>query len=150
MTTFTRWRRCFPAALSIVVALSLAPALFHSTPAHALKPRRESSISARFCDYRWREGPWQVKQLIKCAARRWHVAGGPDKAVAVAGCESHFRPRAYNPGGYGGVFQQSTRYWPDRSSRFGFHHWSVFNGRANIIVSVRMAHHYGWGGWSCA
>lgn len=148
MTTFTRWRRRFPAALSLTVALLFAPALFHSTPAQAVKT--DSSISARFCDYHWKMGPWQVKHLIRCAARRWHVAGGPDKAVAVASCESHFQPKAYNPGGYAGVFQQSTIYWPDRSKRFGFPHRSVFNGRANIIVSVRMAHRYGWGGWGCA
>ncbi|HEV8564983.1 MAG TPA: hypothetical protein VGR41_08705 [Actinomycetota bacterium] len=150
MTTFTRWRRRFPAALSIAVALSFAPAAFTPTPEARAMTRRDSSISARFCDYHWREGPWHVKQLIRCSARRWHVAGGPDKAVAVARCESGFRPEAYNPGGYAGVFQQATRYWLDRSSRFGFRHWSVFNGRANIIVSVRMAHRYGWGGWGCA
>jgi hypothetical protein len=150
MTTFTPGRRRFPAALCIAVALTLAPALSHSTPAHAVNTAPKSSVSSRFCDYRWQQGPWQVRQLIRCAARRWHVAGGPDRAVAVALCESHLRPKAYNPGGYGGVFQQSTRYWPDRSGRFGFHRWSVFNGRANIIVSVRMAHAYGWGGWGCA
>jgi hypothetical protein len=150
MTSLTRWRRRFPAALSIAVALSLAPALLHTPPARALKTRRESSVSTRLCDYRWQQGPWQVKQLIRCSARRWHVAGGPDKAVAVASCESHFRPEAYNPGGYAGIFQQAIRYWPDRSSRFGFRNWSVFNGRANIMVSIRMAHRYGWGGWGCA
>jgi hypothetical protein len=150
MTSLIRRRRRFPAALSIAVVLSLAPALVHSTPAQALKTGGESSVSTKLCDYRWQQGPWQLKQLIRCSARKWHVAGGPNKAVAVATCESHLRPHAYNPGGYAGVFQQATRYWPDRSKRFGFPHWSVFNGRANIMVSVRMAHRYGWGGWGCA
>ena len=149
MTTFTRLRRRFPAALSIAVALSAFPAFLHHAPAHATG-QRQSAISETVCDYHWKEGPWQVKQLIRCAARRWHVRGGPDKAVDIARCESHLRPRAYNSGGYAGVYQQSTRYWPDRSDRFGFPDWSIYNGRANVIVSVRMAHRYGWGAWSCA
>ena len=93
---------------------------------------------------------WKLKHLIRCAARRWHVVGGPDKAIAVARCESRFRPRARNPAGYAGVFQQSTRYWPVRSRAFGFRHWSIYNGRANILVSIRMAHRSGWRAWSCA
>jgi hypothetical protein len=78
------------------------------------------------------------------------VAGGPDKAVAVARCESNLNAKAYNSGGYAGVFQQAVNYWPGRSKTFGFKHWSVFNGRANIIVSIRMAHRYGWSAWGCA
>ena len=150
MTTFTRWRRRFPAALSIAVALSIAPALLPQTPALATNVSGVSTVPDRVCDYHWKRGPWQLKQLIRCSARRWHVAGGPDKAVAVAKCESHFNPKAYNPGGYAGVFQQAVHYWPGRSKTFGFKHWSVFNGRANIMVSVRMAHRFGWGGWGCA
>ena len=122
MTTFTRLRRRFPAALSIAVALSVFPAFLQSSPAHSAG-QRQSAISDSVCDYDWKEGTWQVKQLIRCAARRWHVRGGPDKAVAVARCESHFRPKAYNAAGYAGVFQQATRYWPDRSDRFGFPDW---------------------------
>jgi hypothetical protein len=28
--------------------------------------------------------------------------------------------------------------------------WRFYNGRANVIVSIRMAHRNGWGAWSCA
>ena len=149
MNNLTRTRRHTVAALMIVAALSTFPALLHQTPAHA-SGQRESSISSRVCDYDWKSSTRGVKQLIRCAARRWHVSGGPDKALGVARCESHFHPKAYNSGGYAGVFQQSTKYWPGRADTFGFPDWSVYNGRANVIVSVRMAHRNGWGAWSCA
>ncbi|HEY7399780.1 MAG TPA: hypothetical protein VH989_02660 [Actinomycetota bacterium] len=149
MTTRTSWRRRFPAALSITVALLLAPALLPQTPALAVTTTA-NTVPDRVCDYHWKKGTWQLKQLIRCSARRWQVAGGPDKAVAVARCESNLNAKAYNPGGYAGVFQQAVNYWPGRSKTFGFKHRSVFNGRANIIVSIRMAHRYGWSAWGCA
>ena len=108
-----------------------------------------SQVNARVCDIRWQAGRHHVKRLIKCAAHRWRVAGGPRKALSVARCESGFRPRAYSAGN-AGVFQQRVVYWRDRAKRFGFRGWSVYNGRANVIVSIRMAHATGWGDWSCA
>jgi hypothetical protein len=101
------------------------------------------------CDYRWRDSTYQVKKLIRCAARRWHVPGGPDEAVSVAECESHLDPGA-DGGGNAGVFQQNLTYWPWRADAFGFPGASAYNARANIIVSVRMAHRSGWGAWACA
>jgi hypothetical protein len=70
----------------------------------------------------------------------------------VARCESNLNPHAYDSGGYAGLFQQSIRYWPGRSEQWGQVDRSVFNGRANIIVSVRMAHAAGsWSPWvGCA
>ncbi len=108
----------------------------------------ETRVKDWVCDYRWREGTYQVKQLIRCAARRWHVPRGPVGAVAIAGCESHFDPGAYG-GGNAGVFQQNLTYWPGRADAFGFPGASAYNARANIIVSVRMAHRSGWGAWAC-
>jgi hypothetical protein len=145
MTTHIRLRRLV-AALSIGVVTCTATAL--SAPsAHAT---RRSAIRTTVCDIAWQDGPKQVRRLIRCSARRWHVRGGPPQAVRVARCESRFRPKAYNPAGYAGVFQQSTHYWRRRARTYGFPRWSVYNGRANVIVSIRMAHRYGWGGWSCA
>lgn len=107
------------------------------------------AIPLRVCDYDWQRGTWHIKQLIKCAARRWDSPGSPAQAIAVARCESHLRPAAYNAGGYGGLFQQATRYWPDRADRWGQPDRSVFNGRANIIVSIRMAAAAGsWHAWA--
>ena len=161
MTILTRFRRAFAAALMFTVLLTAAPLI--SAVAAADTPHGTTSSSStttqrtaartlprRICDIDWKRSPFQLKRLIRCAARRWDVAGGPDKAVAVARCESRLNPRAYNPGGYAGVFQQATRYWPSRATIYGFHDYSVYNGRANIMVSIRMAHRGGWGPWACA
>lgn len=104
------------------------------------------------CDFDWRAGPSEVEKLIRCAAEIWPVQGGPDKAVEVAKCESSLRPDAVGGDGlYLGIFQQHRDYWPARATRYGFDGVSALNGRANIIVSIRMASEGGWGPWSgCA
>lgn len=104
------------------------------------------------CDFDWRAGPEEVEKLIRCAAQRWEVPGGPDKAVDVARCESSLRPDAIGGDGlYLGIFQQHRDYWPARATRYGFDGVSALNGRANIIVSIRMASEGGWGPWTgCA
>ena len=108
-----------------------------------------NAVPLRVCDYDWHEGTWHIKQLIKCAARRWDSPGTPEQAVAVARCESDLRPDAYNAHGYAGLFQQATRYWPGRADRWGQPDRSVYNGRANIIVSIRMAAAAGsWRAWA--
>jgi len=94
----------------------------------------------------------EVKATIRCAVRRWPVPGGADFAIKVAACESHLDERAYNPGGYAGLFQQATRYWDGRFRTYQPPHFdlrpSVFNGRTNAVVSVKQAHRGGWGPWS--
>lgn len=143
MTNLTKIRRPFVAALLLTVLLSASPSLMSAGA-------RTTTVPRRVCAYDWRRSTFQLKKMIRCAARRWPVSGGPDKAVSVARCESRFDTDAYNPGGYAGVYQQATRYWPGRSDTFGFRDYSVYNGRANIMVSVRMAHRGGWSPWSCA
>ncbi len=143
MTNLTKVRRIVAAALMLTLVLAAAPSL---TTAEA-RPR--TTVSRTLCPYDWRRSTYQLKRMIRCAARHWSVAGGPHQALSVARCESHFNPGAYNSGGYAGVFQQATSYWPGRSDTFGFHDYSVFNGRANIMVSLRMAHRAGWGAWAC-
>ena len=94
-----------------------------------------------------------MRRLIRCAAHRWPVPGGGYKAIAVADCESNLGPTALSDSGsYAGLFQQSTLYWPSRARTFGQNDRSVFNGRANVIVSIRMAHAArSWGAWAgCA
>lgn len=116
-------------------------------PAHAAQ---RSGVPRWRCSIDWRDGKAAVTKLIRCAARHWHVPGGPDTAVSVARCESGLDPEAFNRAGYAGVYQQATRYWKTRARSYGFPDWSVFNGRANVIVSIRMAHRFGWGAWGCA
>lgn len=141
MTRLTGWRRAFRAALALTTILAL--------PAPPAQAAKESSVAAWVCDIDWRDGKREVKHLIRCAARRWDVPGGPEKALDVARCESGFNPKAYSSGN-AGVYQHAVKYWPDRAEAYGFPDWSVYNGRANVIVSIRMAHRHGWDAWSCA
>ena len=136
---FRRRHGLLVAALSITMLLALPVA-----PASAA-----NRVKDWLCDYRWRDRTYQVKQLIRCAARRWTVPGGPGEALSVARCESGFDPRAYGSGN-AGVFQQRVVYWRGRARTWGFPGASVYNGRANIIVSIRMAHAGGWDAWACA
>lgn len=138
-------RRVLLAALAALTLPSLAPA-------PAAQARASKEVPKRICDIDWREGTWHVKQLIKCAARHWDSPGTPKKAVQVARCESRLRPDAYNPNGYAGLFQQATRHWPGRAEHYGVPGRSVFNARANVIVSIRMARDTGsWSPWAgCA
>lgn len=132
---------------SIMLAiLLLVPAGLAATPARADDATRQEKMVAAgtVCDYAWWRGPKAVKRLIWCAAKHFNSPGGPEKALSVAKCESNFDPSAYNKtgcGGHGcgGVYQQHMLYWPERAEKYGFKGKSVFNGRANIIVSVRMA-----------
>ena len=112
---------------------------------------KQNEVSHRICDYDWRVGTWQLKQLIKCAARRWDSPGAADKAIEIARCESDLNPGAKN-GSYAGLFQQATPYWPERSDRWGQPDRSVYNARANVIVSIRMAaSDRSWSAWAgCA
>lgn len=95
----------------------------------------------------------EIRDTIRCAARAFGV--DISDALSVAECESHYKADAWNPGGYAGVYQQSTRYWRTRQNTYDPDHgdWdigeSVFNGRANVIVSIRMVARGGWGPWSC-
>jgi hypothetical protein len=133
-------RRALVAALTGASLLALAP------PAAAAEAQE---VPYRVCNYEWEKGPWHVRKLIRCAANRWDSPGGPAKAISVAVCESGLRPGAYNSNGYAGLFQQATRYWPGRADAYGQPDRSAFNGRANTIVSVRMAKAMrSWSAWA--
>jgi len=127
-------RRAFVAALASASLLA---------PIQLAAAHEAQIVPLRICDLDWREGTWHVKQLIRCAARRWNSPGTPRQAIRVARCESNLNPHAYNSGGYAGLFQQASQYWPGRADRWGQGGRSVFNARANVIVSIRMAHAYG-------
>lgn len=99
----------------------------------------------------WTE--FEVRQTIRWAVDKWYVPGGVIKAVSVAECESHLYARAYNDGGYAGVYQQAVAYWPGRHRNAPDYLQlspSVFNARSNVVVSILMARG-GWGAWTgCA
>ena len=101
----------------------------------------------------------EVARTIRGAVNRWPVPGGVDFALGVALCESGSDLQdAYAGDGYAGPFQQSTRYWPGRRGsynaavgpRFEVGRAGARRPRANVLVSIRMAHRSGWAGWSCA
>jgi hypothetical protein len=131
---------------ALLAAFTITALLLPSTAGTA---SAADAVPRRVCDFDWRRGTWHVKQLIRCAAARWDSPGSPAVAVEVARCESELRPRAYNPNGYAGLYQQATSHWPGRAEQWGQEGRSVFNGRANIIVSVRMAAAAGsWSAWA--
>lgn len=107
-----------------------------------------------------------VRKLIRCAALRWPVPGGAAKALKVFECESGYWPWAIGADNLG-VGQHKDDYWPSRARRLLKRAWFpgwrppapygstgdrrlAFNARANVLVSVRMAHRVGWGPWACA
>lgn len=138
----------------LVIVIAVVTGLSVSAPAGATTDTQRREIRfQRVARDRWTDR--EVRMTIRAAVHRWHVAGGVPKAMSVARCESGFEARAYNPSsGAAGVFQQLARYWRGRQNRYDSHRWhlgeSVFNARANVIVSIRQAHQAGWGAWSCA
>jgi hypothetical protein len=92
------------------------------------------------------------KRLIRCAAERWEVPGGAEKAICIADAESHLNPRARSEDGeYLGLFQHSADAWPDRYDAWTRPAWeldeSALSGRTNAIVTIRMVNANGWGPW---
>jgi hypothetical protein len=108
----------------------------------------------------------RVRALIRCAVGRWSVPGGAEKAISVASCESSLWPWVGRS--YVGLFQHSARYWQPRVRDllrpmwFTARQWdridadartnpgAAYQARANVLLSIRMAHRAGWGAWSCA
>lgn len=157
-------RRPISAAL---VTVALLGALGGRVP--DLEVRSVSSVGRGPCDEeRWmRITPqtWserKIKGLIRCAVRRWSVPGGAAKAIAVARCESGLWPWAVG-GDNLGLYQHKDDYWFGRVDTFLRPEWfnlrqwerlqtrrsGAFIARANVLVSIRMAHRAGWGAWAC-
>ena len=83
------------------------------------------------------------KRLIRCAANRWEVPGGADKAICIADAESGLNPDSRSArGAYLGLFQHSAEAWPDRYAEWTRPAWeldeSALSGRTNAIVTMRM------------
>jgi hypothetical protein len=98
-----------------------------------------------------------VKQTIRCGVDHWRVSGGVHKAMSIARCESGFHPHANNSTSSAkGVYQFLDSTWSSvkRHYRALARRWSlshrVFNGRANVVLAVKLAHGSGWGSWSCS
>jgi len=139
MTEAIRPRRATVATLILTALIIASPVATSTAEAYSYTPRR-------ICDIDWRVNKRHVKHLIRCAANHWDV--NPDKAISIARRESLFDPEAYNSWSCAkGIYQHLCRYWPDRAYDYGFRGRSAFNARANIIVTMKMVRHYGWGPW---
>ena len=73
----------------------------------------------------------------------------PDKALSHRQTGNRASTqRAYNSWSCAkGIYQHLCRYWPSRADAYGFDDWSAYNARANVMVTMRMVKHYGWGAW---
>jgi hypothetical protein len=97
-------------------------------------------------------GHWtdhEVRLTIRAAVDRWPVPGGVTEAFKVGNCESGLESPDSSPGStYESVYQQSRTYWDGRQNLYDSPRWrlgeSINNARANVIVSIRMAHARGW------
>ncbi|MGH2680407.1 MAG: hypothetical protein ACRDG8_07975 [Actinomycetota bacterium] len=145
MTTMIRKSRGIFAASILTAVIMSFPTV---TTSEAMVQRDALRVvSTKICPIDWRQSTWHVKQLIRCAAS--HHGVSPRKALHIAWRESRYRPSAYNAyGRAAGIYQHLTKFWPGRARDFGFRNWSVFNARANIMVTMRMVRHYGWDPWA--
>ncbi len=94
-------------------------------------------------------------RIIQCAADKWPVPGGAEKAICVAQRESGLNPAAMSPTGqYVGLFQHSAAAWPNRYAEWTRPSWqlkeSPLNGRTNAIVTMRIVNAEGWAAWAGA
>jgi len=124
----------------LAAAALAAPASANDLPGPCAIDRADQTVHA-----------W-VKDLIRCAAKRWEVPGGAAKAICIAKAESGLNPkRASDDGAYLGLFQHSAEAWPDRYDAWTLKAWELDprarNGRTNTIVTIRMVNANGWGDW---
>lgn len=125
----------------IFLAITLVASIVLSTGNAA-----SANHATKGCPQHWWLGKWHVKQLIRCAAGDAGI--GIPTSLRVADCESDFDPSLYYAGN-AGVYQHRVKYWSERAAAYGFKGWSVYNGRANVFVTVRMVKAGGWHPWSC-
>ena len=114
----------------------------------------------RTCRFQSLERPiWTAREenlTAACVVRRLGpISGGLSKLLAVGSCESGWNRLASNGGRYLGIFQHAAAYWDGRTGlvpeRWRSGNWdSVWNTRAQIVVTVRMVKAGGWGPWGCA
>lgn len=139
--------------VATLTAMALLFLLFPSHPAPA-------GVRAQ-CRFQGMDrGKWtdhEVKATIRCATDHYQVAGGTRKALCVARHESGFEATANNTRSTAlGVYQVLVDTWSGwhghLRSRWWHRGWELshsrLNARANVIVSIRIAHAGGWGPWA--
>jgi hypothetical protein len=144
--------------LAALIGVSVGASLLLSSPA-AARPAGDWSGTPRVsgpCVLTRSDGEkiqdFSIR-IIQCAADRWPVPGGAEKAICIAKRESGLIPTASSATGlYLGLFQHSAAAWPDRYDEWTQPVWELkrtaLNGRTNAIVTIRIVNAEGWGPWS--
>ena len=151
-----RRNRRIRGVVTAVIGGALALSLLAATPASAALPRTTTPPAPGPCALVRSVGEaiqdFSIR-IITCAADKWPVEGGADKAICIARRESGLVPTASSPTGmYVGLFQHSAADWPRRYEQWTRPSWQLkenpYNGRTNAIVTMRMANAQGWGAWA--
>jgi hypothetical protein len=142
-----------------IVALASTLAASLVTPAAAA----DRFETARYRTKTYRFDRWsreEVKWTIRAAEDAMPVPGGLSKALDVARCESGLYARARSASGtYLGVYQHAKHYWDGRVAAYRRAHGGAldiragagpYSARANVLVTMWMAHRDGWSHWTCA
>ena len=153
-----RRNRRIRGVVTAVTGGALALSLLAATPASAGLPRTTTPPLPGPCALVRASGEaiqdFSIR-IITCAADKWPVEGGADKAICIARRESGLIPTASSASGmYVGLFQHSAADWPNRYAQWTRPSWQLkenpYNGRTNAIVTLRMANAQGWGAWAGA
>ncbi len=78
---------------------------------------------------------------------RYFSGDDVDVAIRIAVCESGLDTNAYNPKGYGGLFQHSISAWDSRAAAAGWSGASIYDGEANTAVAYWLYTQSGWSPW---
>ena len=139
-------------SLTLALTVGLLFGAMTATPARAHHGRAHDWMADK-CRYGeidpGRQSQREMALTISCAVRKWPVPGGVSMAMMVASHESGLNATAKNgSSGACGIYQHIQSYWPGRQNAAD-RPWfpigeSCTNGRANIIVSIKIAHVIGW------
>ncbi len=95
-------------------------------------------------------GPLSEAQATALFSQYFSSADVAD-AVHIADCESNLDPDAWNPAGFGGLFQHISTAWDSRAAAVGFAGASIFDAEANTAAAAALFATNGWGPWpACA
>lgn len=78
---------------------------------------------------------------------RYFSGDDVEVALRIAICESSLNTNAYNPAGYGGLFQHSIAAWDNRAAAAGWAGASIYDGEANTAVAYWLFSQSGWSPW---
>lgn len=140
-----------------LVAISTVAAVLATAPASAEPAWPERWQTARFRTLDWPDGSFSVREnllTVKAAARRFGVDFS--RMLCIAERESGLNEHAYNASsGASGIFQHLATYWRGRvvayrapPSLYVRPGASVFNARANVLVSARLMAMGQWFHWT--